>query len=31
LPELRLRMWPGGGDELLAHAGFHQQPVRWTA
>jgi hypothetical protein len=37
-PELRLRSWPrarrdgdgdGDGDELLARAGFHQQPVEW--
>jgi hypothetical protein len=31
-PELHLRCWPGSGDdELLARAGFHQQPVEWLA
>ena len=27
--ELRLACWPGGGDRLLATAGFHGRPVRW--
>jgi hypothetical protein len=30
-PRLLLRLWPGGDDELLARAGFHQQPVTWVA
>lgn len=27
--EVRLRLWPGGEDRLLATAGFHGRPVRW--
>jgi hypothetical protein len=27
--ELRLTSWPGGGERLLAHSGFHGPPVRW--
>jgi hypothetical protein len=30
-PRVLLRSWPGGADELLARAGFHQQPVTWIA
>jgi hypothetical protein len=26
---LRLTTWPGGTDELLAHAGYHGADVRW--
>jgi hypothetical protein len=29
LTEVRLTMWPGGRERLLATAGFHGQPVRW--
>ena len=28
---VRLRMWPGGDDELLALCGPHGPPVEWTA
>lgn len=27
--ELRLTVWPGGEERLLAHAGFHIDPVTW--
>jgi hypothetical protein len=27
--EVRLRLWPGGEDRLLARAGFHGMPVHW--
>jgi hypothetical protein len=27
--EVRLRLWPGGEDQLLARAGFHGRPVSW--
>jgi len=27
--ELRLTMWPGGEERLLALAGFHVNPVKW--
>jgi hypothetical protein len=27
--ELRLRLWPGGGDQLLARAHYHGASVRW--
>jgi hypothetical protein len=27
--ELRLTMWPGGEEELLATSGFHGRPIRW--
>lgn len=27
--ELRLNLWPGGDDELLATAGYHGRPIRW--
>jgi hypothetical protein len=29
--ELRLTMWPGGEDRLLATAGYHGQPVWWIS
>jgi hypothetical protein len=29
LAEVRLRVWPGGEDELVARAGYHGRPVRW--
>jgi hypothetical protein len=27
--EVRLRLWPGGEDRLLARSGFHGTPVHW--
>jgi hypothetical protein len=29
LAELRLTVWPGGEERVLAHAGYHGEPVRW--
>lgn len=29
--ELRLTMWPGGAEELLATAGYHGRPIWWGA
>jgi len=29
--DLRLRLWPGGDDEVLATAGYHGQHVTWQA
>ncbi len=29
--EVRLTLWPGGGERLIASAGFHGRPVRWVA
>jgi hypothetical protein len=29
-PTLRLRLWPGGRDRLLAHADPHGRKVRWV-
>lgn len=29
LAELRLTLWPGGGERLLARAGYHGRPVHW--
>ena len=29
--DLKLTMWPGGEEELLATAGYHSGPVRWLA
>jgi hypothetical protein len=29
--ELRLSLWPGGEEQLLATAGFHLGPVHWRA
>ena len=31
LADVRLRMWPGGEDALIARAGYHGRPVRWLA
>ena len=31
LAELRLTVWPAGEERLLAHAGYHGEPVRWVA
>jgi hypothetical protein len=27
--DVRLRLWPGGQERVLAHAGYHGPPVRW--
>jgi hypothetical protein len=27
--EVRLQLWPGGEDRLLAQSGFHGKPVQW--
>ena len=27
--EVRLTLWPGGSERLIASAGFHGRPVRW--
>jgi hypothetical protein len=27
--EVRLQLWPGGKDRLLARSGFHGNPVKW--
>ena len=29
LTEIRLKLWPGGEDRLLARAGYHGDPVDW--
>ena len=29
LAELRLTVWPGGEERVLAHAGYHGTPVTW--
>jgi hypothetical protein len=29
LTEVRLTLWPGGEDRLLARAGYHGDPVDW--
>lgn len=29
--ELRLTLWPGGTDEVLASAGYHGRPIWWVA
>jgi hypothetical protein len=31
VPEVRLTMWPGGEERLLARAGYHGDPVEWLA
>jgi hypothetical protein len=31
LAEVRLVLWPGGEERLLARSGFHGGPVRWLA
>jgi hypothetical protein len=31
LADLRLTVWPGGEERLLAQAGYHGVPVRWVA
>ncbi|MGH7786549.1 MAG: DUF2332 family protein, partial [Candidatus Binatia bacterium] len=30
-PEVRLRLWPGGEDHLLAHADAHGKRITWRA
>jgi hypothetical protein len=30
LAHLRLTLWPGGEERLLAEAGYHGDPVRWV-
>jgi hypothetical protein len=27
--EVRLQLWPGSKDRLLARSGFHGKPVQW--
>jgi hypothetical protein len=29
MADLRLRLWPGGEDEVLAECGYHGRPIRW--
>jgi len=29
--EVRLTLWPGGRERVLATAGYHGQPVRWSS
>jgi hypothetical protein len=29
--DVRLTVWPGGEDRLLARAGYHGDPVEWRA
>jgi hypothetical protein len=29
--EVRLTVWPGGGERLVATTGFHGRGVRWLA
>ena len=29
--EVRLTLWPAGGERLIANAGYHGRPVRWVA
>ena len=29
--DVRLTSWPGGGERMLATAGYHGQPVRWLS
>jgi hypothetical protein len=31
LAELRLTVWPGGEERVLAQAGYHGEPVRWES
>jgi hypothetical protein len=31
LTELRLTLWPGGEQRLLARVGYHGDPVEWSA
>jgi hypothetical protein len=27
--DVRLTVWPGGAERLIARAGYHGPPVRW--
>jgi hypothetical protein len=29
--DLRLTMWPGGAEEVLATCGYHGRPIRWRS
>ena len=29
MADLRLQLWPGGGEEVLADVGYHGRPIRW--
>jgi hypothetical protein len=29
--DVRLTVWPGGSERRLARAGYHGDPVEWTA
>jgi hypothetical protein len=31
MAELRLTIWPGGNETLLAKSGYHGRPVTWLA
>jgi hypothetical protein len=31
MADLRLHLWPGGEDEVLAECGYHGRPIRWRA
>jgi hypothetical protein len=31
IAEVRLQLWPGSKDRLLARSGFHGKPVYWLA
>ena len=31
MADLRLQLWPGGDDEVLADVGYHGRPIRWRA
>jgi hypothetical protein len=31
LAEVRLTLWPGGAEQLIARAGYHGRPVHWLA
>jgi hypothetical protein len=31
LTDVRLTLWPGGEERLLAQAGYHGDPVIWRA
>jgi hypothetical protein len=31
MADLRLQLWPGGEEEVLAECGYHGRPIRWRA
>ncbi|HET8672449.1 MAG TPA: DUF2332 family protein, partial [Thermoleophilaceae bacterium] len=31
LAEVRLRLWPGGDERLIALTGYHGRPIHWLA